>query len=143
MIAIDTNLLIYAHREGCSEHRASQEAIERADSLPGGWCIPLPCLLEFWSVVTHVTASGGPTRPDVALRFIEALTAPGHAGILQPAGNFTKRCLQAALRMDVRGARVFDLQIAVLCQDGGVSELWTHDRGFVTLPGLAVHDPLA
>jgi predicted nucleic acid-binding protein len=142
MIAIDTDLLIYAHRQGCMEHRAAQDAIEPADSHPAGWSIPLPCLLEFWSVVTHPAASGGPTSPQAALRFLEALAAPGHARILQPAGDFSKRCLQSALRMEVRGPRVFDLQIALLCQDGGVSDLWTHDRGFVLLPGLEVHDPL-
>ena len=53
MIAIDTNLLIYAHRCGLPEHRAARRAIQKASVDPRGWGIPFSCIAEFWSVVTH------------------------------------------------------------------------------------------
>ena len=62
MIALDTNLLIYAHRATMPEHSAARRAIERAVIHPQGWGIPLPCLAEFWSVVTHPAATGTPAR---------------------------------------------------------------------------------
>lgn len=49
MIAIDTNLLGYAHREGFAEHRAARMAIEEAASRSAGCGIPLPCIAEFWT----------------------------------------------------------------------------------------------
>lgn len=40
------------------------------------------------------------------------------------------------------GPRIFDLQIALMAVEGGARELWTHDRDFVSVPGLRVHDPI-
>ena len=143
MIAIDTNLLVYAHRSACPEHRAAQAAVERASAAPHGWCIPLPCLFEFWSVVTHPSAAGGASPPSLALRFIEALVVSAGAQVLRPGDAFFERCLRAAVSMKVAGPRVFDLQIGLLCLEAGATELWTHDAAFVALPGLKVRDPLA
>jgi toxin-antitoxin system PIN domain toxin len=142
MIAVDTNLLIYAHRAGCSEHAAAREAIERAAASPDGWCIPLPCAFEFWSVVTHPSCAGGPSRPRTALAFLDSLVSTGAAQVLQPGANFAQRCLRIAADMSVSGPRVFDLQIGLLALEAGVTELWTHDAAFVALPGLKVCDPL-
>jgi toxin-antitoxin system PIN domain toxin len=140
--AVDTNLLIYAHRAGCAEHLAARQAIEHAAGDPDGWCIPLPCVLEYWSVVTHPACLGGPSSPSAARRFVESLVATGGALLLQPGPNFAERCMQAAERLKVAGPRVFDLQIALLCLEAGATEPLTHDAGFVSLPGLKVRDPL-
>jgi len=45
--------------------------------------------------------------------------------------------------LEVCGARIFDLQIALIAFEEGATELWTHDRGFASVPGLRVVDPLA
>jgi len=141
LIAVDTNLLIYAHRAGSAEHAAARKAIERAAGSPDGWCIPLPCALEFWSVVTHPSCTGGPSTPATALDFIDSLVSTGGAKILEPGANFMQRCLRIAANLSVGGPRVFDLQVGLLALEAGAAELWTHDSGFVTLPGLQVRDP--
>ena len=143
MIAVDTNLLVYAHRAGCAEHRKAQRAIEHAAADRDGLCIPLPCLFEFWSVVTHSSSVGGASPPDLASRFIKELVNTAGARVLLPGERFAERCFEAAVRLDVHGPRVFDLQIGLMCLEAGVTELWTRDAGFVTLPGLRVLDPLA
>lgn len=142
MIALDTNLLVYAHRAGCAEHVDAQRAIERAAAESDGWCIPLPCLFEFWSVVTHPASTGGASPPHLASRFVEALIGAGRARVLAPGDRFAERCIEAAVRLGVHGPRVFDLQIGLLCLEAGVTELWTRDAGFVAFPGLKVRDPL-
>ena len=48
-----------------------------------------------------------------------------------------------ARRLHVRGVRIFDLQIALVAADAGATELWSHDRQFVSLPGLPVVNPPA
>jgi hypothetical protein len=93
-------------------------------------------------VVTHPSCAGSPSTPAVAARFLDALVATGNAQILQPGPDFAKRCLQAAQQLKVAGPRAFDLQIGLLCLEAGVTELWTHDSGFVALPGLGIRDPL-
>jgi predicted nucleic acid-binding protein len=142
VIAIDTSLLVYAHRAGCTEHAAARQAIERAARSPDGWCIPLPCVFEYWSVVTHAACLGGASSPSAAREFIDSLVSTGRAFVLQPGPSFAQRCLQAAERLHVSGPRVFDLQIGLLCLEAGVTEILTHDAGFVSLPGLRVRDPL-
>jgi hypothetical protein len=37
---------------------------------------------------------------------------------------------------------VFDLQVAITAVENGATEMWTHDAGFIRIPGLRVHDPV-
>ena len=141
MIAIDTNLLIYAHRSGTEEHLAARAAIEAACSTRGGFGITLPSVSEFFSIVTHPAASGRASSPDEAAAFLRALEQGGMT-VLCPGPAFAARLLQTAVDLGVSGHRVFDLQIGLCALDGGATELWTHDRRFVKLPGLIIRDPL-
>ncbi|MGO9270791.1 MAG: PIN domain-containing protein, partial [Terriglobia bacterium] len=75
MIAIDTNLLVYAQRRHTPEHRAARRAIERASADRRGWGIPLSCIAEFWCVVTHPASSGGPSPAKEARGFLHELMA--------------------------------------------------------------------
>ncbi len=141
MIALDTNILVYAHRAGVSEHRAAKRSIEELAGSAGGWGIPFPCVAEFWAVVTHPSSIGRPSRPREARQFLDNMVAGG-AKILYPRTGAMERLLELAVRLDVQGARIFDLQIGLICQDSGVREIWSHDRNFVTVPGLVMSDPL-
>jgi hypothetical protein len=142
VIVVDTNLLVYAHRSGTPEHHAARPALEAASRLADGWGVATASVLEFWSVVTHPAASGRPSTPGEARAFISALVDAG-ARLLAPGPAVAQRILEAADRLGIVGPRVFDLQIAFTALDHGATELWSHDRGFVTLPGLRLVDPLA
>ena len=53
MIAVDTNILVYSHREESAWHA---DALARVTALAEGaaaWAIPWPCLHEFLSIVTE------------------------------------------------------------------------------------------
>jgi uncharacterized protein len=143
MIAIDTNILVYAHRAAVPEHRGAQAAIVAACSSRRGCGVSTASVAEFYSIVTHPSASGRPSTPQEAGAFLRSLQ--DEAGILVwgygPA--FGDRLLQTAADLGVTGARVFDLQIALSALDGGASELWTHDANFVRVPGLRLRDPLS
>ena len=141
MIALDTNILVYAHRAGVPEHGAAKRSIEDVARRPGGWCIPFPCIGEFWAVVTHPASTGRPSRPREARQFLNNLVAAG-AKILYPRNGAMERLVELAVRLDVQGPRIFDLQIGLICQDAGAREIRSHDRNFIAVPGLAVNDPL-
>jgi toxin-antitoxin system PIN domain toxin len=143
VIAIDTNLLVYAHRGAVPQHHAARQAIERAMRDRRGWGAATPSLAEFWMVVTHPSAAGRPSSGEEARAFIEALRHDGAMVIFEPQPRIGVRLLDLALRLGIQGPRVFDLQIGLCALEGGASELWTHDRGFVAPPGLRVLDPLA
>jgi toxin-antitoxin system PIN domain toxin len=136
VIALDTNLLVYAHRSATVEHKAARAAVERA-AATGAWGFATPVIAEFWAVVTHPASRGRASTPDEALRFLAALEAAG-AVVWTPGAGFGIRLAQTAADLDVSGNRVFDLQIALCAFEGGAREIWTHDAGFVTVPGLRV-----
>lgn len=142
MIAIDTNLLIYAHRRAVAEHDAARRAIEAACNSTRGWGVAVATLAEFWSIVTHPAASGRPSTPDEAEAFVQMLETRGGMVVWTAGPEFGTRLVQTAADLNVTGVRVFDLQIALCALDGGATELWTHDRHFVKVPGLRMHDPL-
>ena len=143
MIAVDTNILVYAHRSGCPEHEGAKRAVERAAVAAGGWGISFPSLSEFWTVVTHPSCEGGPSTPQQAGEFLTALISTGGPTVFMPGEVFTERLIATAAGLGVRGVRIFDLQIGLLAVEGGATELWTHDADFVRIPGLAVRDPLS
>lgn len=137
MIALDTNLLVYAHRAGVAQHRPARSAVTRASRSPGGWGFSLPVVVEFWSVVTHPAASGRPSTPEEAFRYLAALETAG-AEVWAPGAGFAARLARLATELSVAGPRIFDLQIGLMAFEGGATELWTADRRFVAVPGLAV-----
>lgn len=140
MIALDTNLLVYAHRSATPEHRRAQAAIEEAAT--SEWGFAAPVVAEFWSVVTHPSSVGRPSTPDEARRFLAAL-GDASAQVWSPGAGFGLRLAQLAADLGVRGNRVFDLQIALCAFEGGAREIWSHDGRFATIPGLRVVNPLA
>jgi uncharacterized protein len=140
MIALDTNLLVYAHRSGAPEHRSARAAIEEAAGRGVGWGFADTCLTEFWSVVTHPAIPGRPSKPDKAAAFIAALRDAG-AQLWTPRPASIVRLLETAVRLDVVGPRIFDLRISLTVLEQGCTEIWTRDDNFVSIPGLRVVRP--
>ena len=141
MIVLDTNLLIYAHREETQEHGLAKKAIEEAFTSQST-AITVFSLAEFWSIVTHPLAKRRVSTPKEAQSFIDALLQDGPLQVLKPGLNFEKKLMQPAQELNIQGVRIFDLQIAVLALEHGAKQLWTHDKNFIKLPGLKVHDPI-
>jgi predicted nucleic acid-binding protein len=142
MIALDTNLLVYAHREGAPEHAAAKAAVLAALDDQRGWGICAPSIAEFWSIVTHPKIPGGPSSPTVVTHFFHYLVTEGQGNIWTPGPGFGQRLMRWAAALKIRGRRIFDLQIAVIAHEYGAAEIWTHDRNFASVPGLTVRDPL-
>lgn len=142
MIALDTNLLVYAHRSGVPEHRRARQAIERGVADPRGWGIAVASVGEFWSIVTHPKAAGRPSTPTEAATFLRRLEENASMQIWSPGKGFGERLLQLAIDLGIAGVRVFDLQIGLTALEHGAHEIWTHDGGFTHIPGIRLHDPL-
>ena len=71
MIAVDTNVLVYAHREEMPLHAL---ALERLRALVEGstpWALPTFCIGEFVRLVTHPRVFHPPTDLETALAFLE------------------------------------------------------------------------
>jgi len=143
VIALDTNLLVYAHRRDVREHKAAHYLVEQAVvNSSGGYGICWPSIPEFWSVVTAKTAAGGATPPEEAERFIRGLFEGTSVQVWLPSRDLPLALARNATQFAVAGRRIFDLQIALIALENGADEIWTHDGDFIRFPGLRIHDPL-
>ena len=142
MIAVDTNILVYAHREDSPFHdAASARMVELAEGV-STWAIPWPCVHEFLAIVTHPRIYAPPTPLNRALDQVDAwCEAPTLALLAEsPTHWATLRALLAGGR--VAGAQVHDARIVAICRQHGVRELWSADRDFGRFVGLTVVNPL-
>jgi len=142
MIAVDTNLLVYAHREDSPWHEAALGRITALAEGKAPWAIPWPCLHEFLAIVTHPRIYAPPTPLEVALDQVEAwLEAPSLVLLAESEGYWPE--LRSALQAGrVTGAQVHDARVVALCRLHGIQELWSADRDFGRFPELAVRNPL-
>ncbi|MGH8575557.1 MAG: PIN domain-containing protein [Gammaproteobacteria bacterium] len=84
MIAVDTNILIYAHREELAEHVSALAWLTRLAEDPLLWGLPVFCLGEFVRVVTHPRIFDPPTRLESALEALFGLLASPSLRVLNP-----------------------------------------------------------
>jgi len=142
LIAVDTNLLVYAHRVEPPFHADALACLSRLASDPAPWAIPWPCLYEFLAVVTHPRIFVDPTPMPVAVEQLEAwLSCPYVVLLGEMEGQFptTKAVL---LQSRLRGPAVHDARVAALCLAHDVDELWTADRDYSRFPSLRTRNPL-
>lgn len=142
MIAVDTNVLVYAHREDSEFFDQASSCLQQLAEGTAPWALPWPCLHEFFSVVTHPRIYAPPTSAKLALAQIDAwLESPSLVLLTESAEHWhTLRGLLQSGR--VLGPMVHDARIAALCVQHGVNELWSVDRDFGRFPKLEVRNPL-
>ena len=142
MIAVDTNILVYAHREDSTWHDAAYSRIVELAEGRAAWAIPWPCLHEFLAVVTHPRIYAPPTPLSVALEQVDAWLESPTLSLLGETEEYWPE-LRALLEQGrVNGPAVHDARVAAICRDHGVRELWTADRDFSRFPSLSVRNPL-
>jgi uncharacterized protein len=142
VIALDTNILVYAHREDSPFHKAAFRRVAELAEGPGVWAIPWLCLQEFLAIVTHPRIYAPPTPLPRALDQVDAwLESPTLTLLTESAAHWpTLRGLLSDGR--ITGAQVHDARVAALCRQHGVRELWSADRDFSRFNALAVVNPL-
>lgn len=142
MIALDTNLLVYAHREEAPWHDAAFESVALLAERPAPWAIPWPCLHEFLAIVTHPRIYRPPTPLGTALEQVGAWLESPSLVLLAESPGYWPAFSEALVAGRVTGGRVHDARVAALCRHHGVRELWSADRDFSRFPGLTVRNPL-
>lgn len=142
MIAVDTNILVYAHRRQAPQFQVARAVLAELAGQRGGWAIPWPCVHEFIGIVTHPKIFAVPSTLDQALEQVEAWWDSGTLTLLAE-DIATWPVLRSLLRSaDVAGPQMHDAKIAAICIAHGVRELWTADRDFSRFPRLRTRNPL-
>lgn len=142
MIAVDTNLLVFAHREDSEFHQSAKDVVESLRNLPAPWAIPWPCLHEFIAISTHPGICKPPSTLEQAFGFFDALLAAPQLLLLAESPGYLQKLRSISVSAKVKGPRIHDARIAALCLHHGVTELWSADRDFSFFPQLKVRNPL-
>ena len=136
MIAVDTNVLVYAHRREVPQHERARGLLAELADGDALWAIPVFCLGEFLRVVTHPSILKPPTRTADAVRAIEALLHSASLRVLVPGERYPRLLLNLVTTSRVSGNLVFDGQIAASCLEHGVRTLVSNDRDFSRFPEI-------
>jgi uncharacterized protein len=142
MIAIDTNILVYAHRAECSFHAQAFECVRSLAEGAEPWGIAVSCLHEFLSVVTNPKVFSPATGHERALAQVDAWLASPQAHILHSSAKHWDILCELTRKGKLKGGQFHDARIAAICIENGVSSLWSADRDFSRFKTLKTINPL-
>lgn len=143
LVAVDTNLLVYAHRTDAPFHGAARALLESLAGGPAPWAIPWPCVHEYLAIVTHARIFKTPTPMPVAIGQLSELEALPNLAFIGEGDAYLGTLGEIALAGQVRGGAIHDARIAAICLYHGVAELLSADRDFSRFPALPTRNPLA
>jgi len=141
VIAIDTNILVYARREETPHHRAARRLLEKLATGDVPWAIPWPCIYEFIRVVTHPRVFDPPSDLEAVLDDLESLLDSPSLVLLGEGPAHRGHFRRTVVSMRAAGNLAYDAHIAALVLEHGVSELLTADRDFMRFKGIKSRDP--
>lgn len=142
MIAVDTNILVYAHRRDSPFHAEADAQLTRLAEGRLSWAIPWPCVHEFLAIVTHPRIYDPPSTMKQAISQVDAWIASPTLSLLREPATYwdTLKGLLGSAR--VAGPMVHDARIAAICSSHGVQELLSADRDFGRFGSLRIRNPL-
>lgn len=142
MIAVDTNVLVYAHRRDSEWHRPAADRVRSLAEGPAPWAIPWPCIHEFLAIVTHPRIYRPPSEAPAAVDQVSAWLESPSLTLLAEGPGYGERLTDLLAASKVTGPRIHDARVAALCLYHGVRELWSADRDFTRFTELTVTNPL-
>ena len=144
MIAVDTNLLVYAHRRASRHYADAASVIGALAEGRDPWAIPWPCCYEFLSVVTNPRIWGDrASTTDEAWAQLSVWFASPSLRLIAETEDFPEILERFVRRPRVIGGVVHDARIAAICVAHGADALLTRDRDFALFPELQTRDPFA
>lgn len=143
MIAVDTNLLVYALDRPSPFHARALAALRRLAEGAEPWAVPWPCVYEFLRVATHPQIFRPPLPAVVAVQALQRLLAAPTLHLLAETSRHAEVLSATMQQSGCTGNLVHDAHIWALCLEHGVTELWSGDRDFHRFRGLKLHNPFA
>ncbi len=142
MIAVDTNILVYAHREDSPWHDKALAGVTGLAESAAPWAIVWAGIHEFLAIVTHPRIYNPPTPLAIALDAIRAWQASPALRLLGEGQGYFEILANQAIAGRIKGPKIHDARIAAICLHHGVKKLWSADRDFSSFPNLVCVNPL-
>ena len=141
MIALDVNVLVYAHREDVRDHPAYRDWLESVINSSTAYGFSELVLSGFIRVVTHPRVFEMPSSLETAIAFAEQVRTAEHAVRLAPGRNHWRLFLQCARLISAQGNDIPNAYHAALALEWDC-EWITTDKGFRRFKGLRMRHPL-
>lgn len=143
MKAVDTNILVYAHRAEMPWHDAAEKCVRQLAEDTAAWAIPWPCIHEFLAIATNPRIFRTPSPMPVAMAQVEAWLASPTLVLLGETPAHWQVLRDFLEQGKVVGAMTHDARVAAICRQHGVNTLLSADRDFSRFRGLRVVNPFA
>ena len=139
MIAVDTNILVYAFNADDPEHERARTALGALAAGDVAWGLPLFVIGEFIRVMTHPQ---GPiprrVPPKVAMDAIDRLLASPSVSLLLPGRRYLPLLRALVADAEPKGNAIFDAQVAAVALEHGATTILTNDKEFRRFSGITV-----
>lgn len=142
MIAVDSNILVYAHRRDSQWHAPAKACVDGLAESAATWAIPWTCVHEFLAVVTRERVFVPPTALPKALEQVASWCGSPSLVLLSESAGYEQILTSVVGRSKVTGSKIHDARVAAVCLHHGVRELLTADRDFSRFHGLKTRNPL-
>ena len=142
MVAVDTNILVYAHRKDSPWHTRAAGCLIALAEGNEPWAIPWPCVHEFFGVATHPKIYRPPTPTEAALADLDVWMESPSLRLIGETAAYWPVLRQMLRNSAVAGPMVHDARIAAICTAHGVVTLLSADRDFSRFPEIQVRNPL-
>ena len=143
MVAVDTNVLVYAADADSPFHAPCREWLENQRARADAWFTTWPILYEFLRVTTHPRVMRRPWSAPAAWQFIAGLLASPGLGVLVPTQRHADVAAQVIAELPhLAGNLWHDTHTAVLMREHGIRRIVTRDTDFHHFPFLERIDPL-
>jgi len=142
VIAVDTNILVYAHRKDSAFHTPAMNVVRSLAEGVEQWAIPWPCVHEFLAIVTHPKVFSPPSTTDEALTQVDLWFQSPTLTVVGESEKHWATLRDLALKARLQGPIFHDARIAAICKDHGIRELWSADRDLSRFTTLNTRNPL-
>ena len=142
MIAVDTNILVYAHRSDSEWHKPAAAALRSLAESSAPWGLAWPCVHEFLAIVTHPRIYNPPTAVTKAIEQVEIWMESPSLRLLGELNGHWQELKRLLSSGRIKGGAVHDARIGAICREHGVRELWSADRDFSRIAGVTARNPL-
>jgi toxin-antitoxin system PIN domain toxin len=142
VLAVDTNILVYAADADSSLHEPCRRWLERQRAQADAWCTTWPILYEFMRVTTHRRVMRRPWTAAAAWRFVAALLASPSLEVVVPTTRHAEVAEQLMAEYPHLAGNLFhDAHTAILLREHGIHRICTRDADFNQFGFLEVIDP--
>jgi toxin-antitoxin system PIN domain toxin len=141
LIAVDTNILVYASRTETEFHSPAVRLITQLAESDRPWAIPWPCVYEYLRVVTHPRLFKPSSTQAEAIGRLNMLSHSPSLAFIGPGPSHFGSLVGLAEQSGAKGNVFFDVHIAAICREHGITEILTMDRGFSRFSGIKVRRP--